>query len=109
MPKVCSVKRSATVAWGPTSERANLMAAGTVAGAFSESFDSSASLEIFSMDLGSRSQEMPVLGSVQTADRFHRLAWGSKGVDTGRLPYGMIAGGMVDGTIKIFDPALMIA
>ena len=39
--QIASVKRSATVAWGPSSEHATLLAAGTVAGAISESFDAS--------------------------------------------------------------------
>ena len=106
--RVAAVSRSATVAWGPTSAHANLMAAGTVAGAISDSFDASAQLEIFSLDLGSRTGEMPLLGSVQTNDRFHRLAWGRYGHESGALSHGLLAGGMVDGTIKVFNPALMI-
>ena len=72
MPKIASVKRSATVAWASSSEHSSLLAAGTVAGAISESFDASASLDIFSLDFSS--DEIPLLGSVQTAERFHRLA-----------------------------------
>ena len=69
----------------------------------SDSFDASATLELFSMDLGSGSGEMSVLGSVTTSERFHRLAWGTAGGAS--LPYGMLAGGMVDGTVKVFNPA----
>lgn len=107
-PRVASVQRSATVAWSPTSQHAALMAAGTVAGAISDSFDASAQLELFSLDLGSRSGRMPLLGSVQTNERFHRLAWGSHGHDSGVFSHGIIAGGMVDGSIKIFNPAVML-
>ena len=107
MPKIASVKRSATVAWASSSEHSSLLAAGTVAGAISESFDASASLDIFSLDFSS--DEIPLLGSVQTNDRFHRLAWGSYGHESGALSHGLLAGGMVDGTIKIFSPATMIA
>lgn len=108
-PRVAAVQRSATVAWGPTSAHSNLMAAGTVAGAISDSFDATAHLEIFSLDLGSRSGDMPLLGSVQTSDRFHRLAWGSYGHESGTFSHGILAGGMVDGSIKIFNPAAMIS
>lgn len=83
------------------------MAAGTVAGAISDSFDASASLEIFSMDLGSKSGQMELLGSIQTDERFHKLAWGTHGTDSGSLPYGMLAGGLVDGTVKVYNPMLM--
>lgn len=103
--RVSYISRGATVAWGPTSQTAGLLAAGTVAGAISESFDASAALEIFSLDLGSGSGEMPVLGSVQLPERFHSLAWGTGGSDNGSLPHGMLAGGMVDGTVKVFNPA----
>ena len=102
------VNRSSTVAWCGSAEHASLLAAGTVAGAYSESFDTTAHLEIFNLDLGSSSSEMPCLGSIQTSERFHRLAWGTMGVADGSRPYGILAGGMVDGTIKIFNPALMI-
>lgn len=109
MPQVSQIPRSATVAWGSSANNANLLAAGTVAGAISDSFDASASLEIFSLDLSSQTGEMPLLGSVKTNERFHRLAWGTTGIADGSLPYGIIAGGMVDGSINIFNPALMIA
>lgn len=85
------------------------MAAGTVAGAISDSFDATAHLEIFSLDLCSRKGDMPLLGSVRTSDRFHRLAWGSLGYESGAFSHGILAGGMVDGSIKIFNPATMIA
>lgn len=85
-----------------------MIAAGTVANAISDSFDASAALEIFSLDLDSASGEMPLLGSAQTSERFHRLAWGVGGVDSGSLPYGMLAGGLVDGTVKVYNPAAMI-
>ena len=104
--RVSYISRGATVAWGPTSETAGLVAAGTVAGAISDSFDASSTLEIFSLDLGSQSGEMPVLGSLQLPERFHCLAWGAASDATG-LPYGMLAGGMVDGTVKVFDPSAM--
>lgn len=105
--RVAYIPRGATVAWGPTYESGSMVAAGTVGGAFDGSFDASASLEIFQMDLGSKTGQMELLGSVQTTERFHRLAWSNFGVDNGSLPFGMLAGGMVDGTVKVFDPAVM--
>lgn len=43
--KVAGVQRSSTVAWGASLEHSSLLAAGTVAGAISDSFDSSAHLD----------------------------------------------------------------
>lgn len=108
-PRVGAVARCSTVSWSPISQQPTLMAAGTVAGAISDSFDASAHLELFSLDLGSRTGEMPLLGSVQTNERFHRLAWGTHGRDSGVFSHGIIAGGMVDGSIKVFNPALMLS
>jgi len=107
--RISGVSRSSTVAWGASSEHASLLAAGTVAGAISDNFDSSAHLEVFKLDTSSQSGELSLLGSVQTSERFHRLAWGTKGIENGSMPYGMLAGGMVDGTIKIFSPSAMVA
>ena len=101
--RVSYINRGATVAWGPTSETASLVAAGTVAGAISDSFDASSTLELFSLDLGSGSGEMPSLGAVQLPERFHALAWGV-GSDPTAHPHGLLAGGMVDGTVKVFNP-----
>ena len=106
--RISFVNRSATVAWCPVNEKGELVAAGTVANAISDSFDASAALEIFAQDLDSVSGEMKLLGSVQTNERFHRLAWGVSGVDSGSLPLGMLAGGLVDGTVNIYNPAAMI-
>ena len=107
--KISGVNRSATVAWGASSEHSNLLAAGTVAGAISDNFDSSACLEVFKLDMSSQTGELSLLGSVASSERFHRLAWGTKGMENGSMPYGMLAGGMVDGSIKIFSPAALIA
>ena len=86
---------------------AGMIASGTVGGAFDGSFDATASLEIFQMDLSSKTGQMEMLGSEQTPERFHRLAWGSFGSNCSSLPLGMLAGGMVDGTVKVFDPAVL--
>ena len=107
--KISGVGRSATVAWGASSEHADLLAAGTVAGAISDNFDSSAHLEVFKLDMTSRTGELSLLGSVSSSERFHRLAWGTKGMENGTMPYGMLAGGMVDGSIKIYSPATLMA
>ena len=39
--RISYIRRGATVAWGPTHETASYIAAGTVAGAISDSFDAS--------------------------------------------------------------------
>jgi protein transport protein SEC31 len=108
MPKIGSIPRSATVAWSSSTDHCGLLAAGTVAGAISETFDTTAHLDIFSLDLTSGSDELPLLGTLTCADRYNRLTWGTKGVADGSLPYGILAAGTVNGAIQIVNPALMI-
>ena len=107
--RVGSIPRSVTVAWSSSSEHSGLLAAGTAAGAISETFDTSSFLEIFSLDLTSGSSELPLLGSLASADRYNRLTWGTKGIADGSLPYGILAAGTINGAIQIVDPAKLIA
>lgn len=84
------------------------MAAGTMAGAIDQSFDSSASLEILKLDFASSEQVIPDLGSCATTERFNRLSWSSNELGGEEYPYGVIAGGLVDGTVNLFNPALLL-
>jgi protein transport protein SEC31 len=107
MSKLKSISRSGTLAWSTSADRPALLAAGTVAGAIDDTFECTAHLEIFNLDFASADHSMPVLGSVETSERFQRLAWGA-GSDSAAYPYGVLAGGMVDGSIKIFNPAKIV-
>ena len=69
--RISYIRRGATVAWGPTHETASYIAAGTVAGAISDSFDASASLEIFNLDLPKRAGTL----SVSSYEAALGLAW----------------------------------
>lgn len=101
-------KRPATTVWSPLSDQRGLLAAGTVANAIDDSFETTADLEIFAVDFSAGSpKEMPVKGSIKCNERFHRLAWGGLS-GTGGLSYGILAGGMVDGSIGLWNPAKLI-
>ena len=45
------------------------------------------------------------LGSVKTASRFSSLSWSSMTGHESGFPMGLIAGGMLDGTVNVWDPA----
>eukprot|EP01114_Cavostelium_apophysatum_P005541 TRINITY_DN1672_c0_g2_i1.p1 TRINITY_DN1672_c0_g2~~TRINITY_DN1672_c0_g2_i1.p1 ORF type:complete len:1099 (+),score=314.97 TRINITY_DN1672_c0_g2_i1:121-3417(+) len=101
--RLLSVERSATVAWSPLSQQPSLMAVGTVAGTLGIDFDTSAYLEIVSLDLmGGKSQ---VLGKTSVNDRFSKLVWGLAGTQNQSLPKGVIAGGLANGTVVLWDAA----
>ncbi|XP_050210185.1 protein transport protein SEC31 homolog B [Mercurialis annua] len=105
MACIKSVNRSASVALAP---EAPYMAAGTMAGAVDLSFSSSAALEIFKLDFQSDDHELPLIGEVQSSERFNRLAWGKSGSGSDQYSLGLIAGGLVDGSIDIWNPLSLI-
>jgi hypothetical protein len=53
---------------------------------------------------------MRLLGSIATKDPFQSIAWGVKGVEEAReLRYGLVAGGMADGSLALFNVDAVIA
>ncbi|KAG6677018.1 hypothetical protein I3843_14G006100 [Carya illinoinensis] len=107
MASIKGVSRSASVALAPD---APYMAAGTMAGAVDLSFSSSASLEIFKLDFQSEDWELPLVGESPSSERFNRLSWGkaTAGSASEKFSLGLIAGGLVDGTIDIWNPLGLI-
>ncbi|KAJ6385250.1 hypothetical protein OIU77_028438 [Salix suchowensis] len=79
-----------------------------MAGAVDLSFSSSASLEIFKLDFQSEDRDLPVVGECQSSERFNRLAWGRNGSGSDAYGLGLIAGGLVDGNINIWNPLSLI-
>ncbi|XP_058197427.1 protein transport protein SEC31 homolog B-like isoform X1 [Rhododendron vialii] len=107
MACIKSVNRSASAAFAPDG---TYMAAGTMAGAVDLSFSSSASLEIFKLDFQSDGHELPVVGESTSSERFNRLSWGRNPSSPGSedLSLGLIAGGLVDGNIGLWNPQALI-
>ncbi|XVF73580.1 hypothetical protein PTKIN_Ptkin12aG0213500 [Pterospermum kingtungense] len=105
MACIKGVNRSASVALAPD---APYMAAGTMAGAVDLSFSSSANLEIFKLDFQSEDRELSVVGECPSAERFNRLAWGKNGSGSDEFSLGLIAGGLVDGNIDLWNPLTLI-
>ncbi|KAJ7547293.1 hypothetical protein O6H91_08G078700 [Diphasiastrum complanatum] len=99
------ISRSATAAFAPTSQ---YLAAATQFGAIDLTFSSSACLEILKLDFASSDLELEVVGSFPTSERFNRLSWGRTNIGSG-FPYGVIAGGLVDGIIYLWNPAKLIS
>ena len=105
MACIIGVNRSASVALAPD---APYMAAGTMAGAVDLSFSSSANLEIFKLDFQNDDRELPVVGECPSSERFNRLAWGKNGSGSDDFSLGLIAGGLVDGNIDLWNPLTLI-
>ncbi|KAH9300540.1 hypothetical protein KI387_012123 [Taxus chinensis] len=98
--------RSALVAF---SSEAPFLATGTLAGAFDLSDSPSAHLEIFRLDFNSDGKELPVVGECASSEQFNRLSWGNSGIGTEEYPYGVIAGGLSDGSINVWNPAKIMS
>jgi protein transport protein SEC31 len=102
------LQRTATVAWSPVPQAPTLFATGTVAGAVDATFSVSGTIEIFDMSLGTEGRDLELKGSVQAEDRFHRLAWGTF-TNGDAYPWGLLAGGMVDGSVQVWSPYHIVA
>ncbi|MQL67954.1 hypothetical protein Taro_000254, partial [Colocasia esculenta] len=104
---VKSVARSALAAFAP---EAPYLAAGTMAGAVDLSFSSSANLEIFNLDLQSEGHELPLAGACPSGERFHRLSWGRPPPSPSEdYALGLVAGGLVDGAVGVWNPIKLIS
>lgn len=105
MACIKGVNRSASVALSPD---APYLAAGTMAGAVDLSFSSSANLEIFKLDFQSDDQDLSLVGESPSSERFNRLSWGKNGSGSEEFALGLIAGGLVDGNIDVWNPLKLI-
>eukprot|EP01118_Nematostelium_gracile_P009122 TRINITY_DN3055_c0_g1_i1.p1 TRINITY_DN3055_c0_g1~~TRINITY_DN3055_c0_g1_i1.p1 ORF type:complete len:479 (-),score=131.65 TRINITY_DN3055_c0_g1_i1:316-1752(-) len=110
MTKLIEVDRAsspATTAWSPIAQYPGYLAAGTVAGTMSSTFDTSAHLEIFSFDFASK--DYKVVGKVDVPERFHKIVWGQTGVQNDQYSHGLIVGGLANGEVHIWDASKIIS
>jgi len=98
------INKSATIAWSPSSAYPSLLAGGTAAGTVDNAFDFTSTLEIY--DIKKSEEVLSPLGSVACPDRFNKLVWSP--ISNAGLPYGLLAGGMSNGTVTIWNPAKII-
>ena len=106
MAAIKSVGRSATVAFAPTA--ADMVGMGTMSGAIDASFSASASLDIFKIDFSTPDTDLELLTSFSSTEKFNRLSWGTAGAGGEAHPYGLLAGGLADGNVCIWNPAPFI-
>ena len=86
------------------------MAAGSVAGAIDLSFSTSSQLEIFALDYATSNRRLQPIGqAIQASERFAKLSWvDTSGSELANLEYGMLGGGLSDGTVCVWNPAPII-
>ncbi len=114
------VERSATFAFcpqkclstGSSSDPMAMLCAGTMAGAFDMSFSTTATVELFSLNPGGQDQGnlLHKRGvDAESHERFHRLVWGALPGAEEDYPQGILAGGLVDGSVNLFNPSCLLS
>jgi protein transport protein SEC31 len=106
MTCIKSAPRAALTSLAPD---APYLAAGTMSGAVDMSFSASANIEIFRLDFQSDSPDLQVVACVPSPDRFNRLSWSRPAaVEGDSFSLGLLAGGLSDGTVSVWNPLSMI-
>ncbi|XP_057666336.1 protein transport protein Sec31A isoform X1 [Diorhabda carinulata] len=103
--KVKDIERTANVAWSPKNQHPIYLAAGTAAQQLDASFNTNAVLEIYSLNLTDPGPDTPLVSSIQTDHRFHKIIWGSHGNNPVQ---STIIGGCDDGLIQIYNATKLL-
>ncbi|CAI5784754.1 transport Sec31A isoform X1 [Podarcis lilfordi] len=107
--KLKEIDRTAMQAWSPSHHHPIYLATGTSAQQLDASFSTSASLEIFELDLTDPSLDMKSCATFSSTHRYHKLIWGPhRMASDGDLSGVLIAGGE-NGNIILYDPAKILA
>ncbi|XP_070314332.1 protein transport protein Sec31A isoform X23 [Odocoileus virginianus] len=106
--KLKEVDRTAMQAWSPAQNHPIYLATGTSAQQLDATFSTSASLEIFELDLSDPSLDMKSCATFSSSHRYHKLIWGPHKMDSkGNISGVLIAGGE-NGNIILYDPSKII-
>ncbi|GAA5991405.1 hypothetical protein JCM10908_003297 [Rhodotorula pacifica] len=108
MPPFAALPRTAVHAWCPlalTPSSEPLLVTGTVSGALDDSFSTDSQLELWKpFSSATTPSEATPIASVPLNARFNRLAWGTHS-HAGHTPLGVVAAGLDDGGVSLWDPA----
>ncbi|XP_067153533.1 protein transport protein Sec31A isoform X6 [Apteryx mantelli] len=107
--KLKEIDRTAMQAWSPALQHPIYLATGTSAQQLDATFSTSASLEIFELDLSDPSLDMKSCATFSSSHRYHKLIWGPHSMTTGESVSGVLIAGGENGNIILYDPAKIIA
>ncbi|XP_010295324.1 PREDICTED: protein transport protein Sec31A isoform X3 [Phaethon lepturus] len=107
--KLKEIDRTAMQAWSPAQQHPIYLATGTSAQQLDATFSTSASLEIFELDLSDPSLDMKSCATFSSSHRYHKLIWGPHSVTSGERVSGVLIAGGENGNVILYDPAKIIA
>lgn len=96
-------------AWSPAQNHPIYLATGTSAQQLDATFSTSASLEIFELDLSDPSLDMKSCATFSSSHRYHKLIWGPHKMDPKGNVSGVLIAGGENGNIILYDPSKIIA
>uniref|UniRef100_A0AAY4AWE3 Protein transport protein Sec31A n=1 Tax=Denticeps clupeoides TaxID=299321 RepID=A0AAY4AWE3_9TELE len=107
--KLKEINRTAIQAWSPAQHHPVYLATGTSAQQLDATFSTSASLEIFELDLAEHSLDMKSSGTFSSPHRYHKLVWGPHESDSEDFPMGVLIAGGENGNIILYDPSKIVS
>ncbi|XP_026943318.1 protein transport protein Sec31A isoform X9 [Sagmatias obliquidens] len=107
--KLKEIDRTAMQAWSPAQNHPIYLATGTSAQQLDATFSTSASLEIFELDLSDPSLDMKSCATFSSSHRYHKLIWGPHKMDFKGDVSGVLIAGGENGNIILYDPSKIIA
>mmetsp|Transcript_42919 Transcript_42919/g.103852 ORF Transcript_42919/g.103852 Transcript_42919/m.103852 type:complete len:1039 (-) Transcript_42919:4532-7648(-) len=103
MTKITEIEeKSAATAWSPIQSCSDVIAIGTKDSGGIGFEDTGSELDLYDLDL-STGNEPRLLGSVKTEARFSSVSWSPETLG-GKYPMGLLAGGMKNGVIHVWNP-----
>ncbi|XP_010159300.1 PREDICTED: protein transport protein Sec31A isoform X5 [Eurypyga helias] len=107
--KLKEIDRTAMQAWSPAQQHPIYLATGTSAQQLDATFSTSASLEIFELDLSDPSLDMKSCATFSSSHRYHKLIWGPHSMTSGERVTGVLIAGAENGNVVLYDPAKIVA
>ncbi|NXU12689.1 SC31A protein, partial [Pardalotus punctatus] len=106
--KLKEIDRTAMQAWSPAQQHPIYLATGTSAQQLDATFSTSASLEIFELDLADPSLDMKSCATFSSSHRYHKLIWGPHSMSSGDRVSGVLIAGGENGNVILYDPAKIL-
>ncbi|KFV93798.1 Protein transport protein Sec31A [Fulmarus glacialis] len=107
--KLKEIDRTAMQAWSPAQQHPIYLATGTSAQQLDATFSTSASLEIFELDLSDPLLDMKSCATFSSSHRYHKLIWGPHSMTSSERVSGVLIAGGENGNVILYDPAKIIA